>query len=79
MKQAILTNWTFTRALRLTLGIIIIGQAISAGDMLLIAAGLLFAIMPVLNIGCCGAGSCFVRPEKFAGGSREDITYEEIK
>jgi len=77
MKQAILTNWTFSRALRLVLGIVILIQAIVAKDMAIGVAGLLFTMMPVFNIGCCGAGACNTSV-KNAVDSQKEITYEEV-
>lgn len=77
MKQAILTNWTFFRFLRLIMGIGIIVQAIYSKDMLLGLVGLLFTGMPVFNIGCCGAGGCSI-PSKKGTDTPKDITYEEV-
>jgi hypothetical protein len=78
MKQAILTNWTFSRVLRLILGVVIVAQAISLGDATLGTVGLLFTLMPVFNIGCCGAGGCYTPLKKTEANDAKDITYEEI-
>jgi hypothetical protein len=77
MKQAILTNWSFFRVLRLVLGVVILGQAFYAKDVSIGLLGLLFTLMPVFNIGCCGAGGCYV-PSKEVAGEPKDITYEEV-
>lgn len=57
--NGILRNWNFMRMLRLILGILVLIQGISSGDWLFITMGGLFALMPLLNAGCCG-GSCQV-------------------
>jgi hypothetical protein len=77
MKQAILTNWSFSRALRLVLGIVILVQALYIKDGSLGLTGLLFTLMPVFNIGCCGVGGCYV-PSKQIEKNPKDVIYEEV-
>ena len=77
MTQAILTNWSFSRVLRLVIGMVILGQAFYTKDVSIGLLGLLFTMMPVLNIGCCGAGGCYT-PAKEVVGDSKDITYEEV-
>ncbi len=77
MKQAILTNWTFFRMLRLILGIVILVQGISTKDVSIGFVGLLFTMMPLFNIGCCGAGACN-SPTKNVIDSKKEVTYEEV-
>ena len=77
MKQAILTNWTFSRFLRLILGFVILAEAISSKDLTIGFAGLLFTMMPVFNIGCCGTGACCTQPKNNIG-SENEIIYEEV-
>jgi hypothetical protein len=77
MKQAILTNWTFSRVLRLVLGVVIIIQAIYTRDIPIGIMGLIFTMMPVFNIGCCGAGGCYTPAKKVADATK-DVTYEEV-
>ncbi len=57
--NSILRNWNFMRILRLVLGLLVLIQGISSRDWLFITMGGLFALMPLLNAGCCG-GSCNV-------------------
>jgi hypothetical protein len=78
MKQAILRNWNFMRFLRLGLGIFIIVQAVVAKDWTMGFLGTMFTLMPVFNIGCCGAGGCAVPPPKRTSETSKDISFEEI-
>lgn len=66
------------RVLRLALGIFIIVQGVVARDWLFIGAGVLFSLMPILNIGCCGASGCNT-PVRKNTGNVEDVSYEEIR
>lgn len=77
MKQAIFSNWNFMRFLRLALGIAIIVQSVIAKDWTLGIVGAVFTLMPVFNIGCCGAGGCATtRPITYE--TTKDVTYEEV-
>lgn len=75
-------GWNFMRLLRLAIGIFIIVQGIMMGEWMLAVLGVLFSIMPVLNVGCGGvAGSCnrpFSQSYK-TNRLSEDISYEEVK
>jgi len=73
-----LKNWDFMRVLRLALGIFIIGQGIVAKDWTFIALGGLFSLMPLLNVGCCGASGCNT-PIRKNNGNIEDVSYEEVR
>lgn len=66
------------RLLRLALGIFIIVQGAITQEWMFTLAGVLFALMPILNIGCCGASCCSTPPAKFSKQA-EEITYEELK
>ncbi|ASU36408.1 hypothetical protein [Mucilaginibacter xinganensis] len=76
MKKAILSNWSFSRALRMVMGIVILYQAITTGEILIGLAGLLFTAMAVFNAGCCGS-ECYVPLKKEPANSKE-VTYDEI-
>jgi hypothetical protein len=78
MKQAILSNWNFMRLVRLGLGIFILVQSVMLKDWSMGLLGVLFTIMPVFNIGCCGAGGCATKPQKNASADTKDTTYEEV-
>ncbi len=73
-----LKNWDFMRVLRLALGIFIIVQGIQAREWLFAVLGLLFSLMPLLNIGCCGVSGCST-PVSPSNEKTSDITYEEVR
>jgi hypothetical protein len=77
MKQAILSNWTLMRFLRLAMGIAILVQSVIAKDMLFAFAGIVFTAMPVFNVGCCGTAGCAAPPKKNLDTTK-DISYEEV-
>ncbi len=80
MIHNILYNWNLMRIIRLGLGIFIIVEGIRTKMWILIGLGMLFSIMPLLNIGCCATGNCSVSPKKKKDSSGiEDVTYEEVK
>lgn len=80
MKELILRNWTFMRALRLVLGIIIVVEAVMAKDVVFGIVGLLFSGMALLNTGCCGTGACYTPPvrRRTKPQTTKDISYEEV-
>ena len=78
MKQILLSNWNFMRVIRLVLGIFIIVQAAMVKDWTMGLLGVFFTALPVLNIGCCGAGGCATPPKKNVETNTKEITYEEV-
>ena len=76
MKNKILSDWNFMRALRLIIGIAIIIQAFIVSDIMFAVAGFLFAGMAVFNIGCCAAGNCSVAKKN--NDIEKEISYEEV-
>ncbi len=66
------------RVLRLAIGIFIIVQGVQTKEWLFVALGGLFSLMPLLNIGCCGASGCNT-PVRKNNGKIEDVSYEEIR
>lgn len=74
-----LSNWNFMRIIRLVLGIVIIVQGFHAQQWMLAALGGLFTLMPLFNIGCCGATGCNTTYSTSKAKNTEDITYEEVK
>ena len=78
MKQIIFRNWNFMRFLRLAIGIGIIVQSVATRQWVLGILGILFTIMPLFNVGCCGVGGCGLPAKKFKIPEKE-ITYEEVK
>ncbi len=65
------------RVLRLALGLFIIAESIQSKEWLFVLAGSFFALMPILNIGCCGIDGCSTTVSK-NNRKTEDITYEEV-
>ncbi|MBX2951773.1 MAG: hypothetical protein KF870_04670 [Leadbetterella sp.] len=57
-----LSAWNLSRLLRLAIAVAIIVQGILVKDGMFITLGVLFSIMPVMNIGCGAGGTCNPRP-----------------
>jgi hypothetical protein len=72
-------NWSLMRLLRLGIGIFILAQGITARDWLIALMGILFSLMPVLNIGCCVTSGCGTPFRKTNTTTTEDISYEEVR
>lgn len=72
-----LQSWNLMRILRLGIGLLVVGQGIYAGDYLFVLLGGLFALMPLLNVGCGSSASC---PTYIPRSTKkiEDTTYEDI-
>ena len=66
------------RVLRLAIGIFIIVQSVITKDWLFVGAGVLFSLMPIMNIGCCGASGCNT-PVGKSNEKNEEVSYEEIR
>jgi len=77
MKDRILSNWTLPRILRVIIGIVFIGMAISRADIASGVIGAIFTSMGVFNIGCCGSGACYT-PVKNSKEDSKEIRYEEV-
>lgn len=71
MKTRILTNWTFSRALYLVLGIIIIIQSVMGQQWYAIAIGVYFAAMGLFAFGCA-AGNCTTEIKQKTNNSIQD-------
>mgnify|MGYP000898969766 CR=1 FL=1 len=72
-----LSNWDLMRVLRLAIGIFIIVQSVVSKDWLFVGAGVLLSLMPIMNIGCCGASGCNT-PVRKSNGKIEEVSYEEV-
>jgi len=83
MKERLLTNWTFSRVIYLAMGILIIVQAVMAGQFFGIFLGGYLSIMGLFAIGCasgnCFSGNCQVDPQTKGNNMVEDVEFEEIK
>jgi hypothetical protein len=62
--KALLQTWDFMRTLRLGMALWLIYAAVDSGPFLLGILGGLFALQALLNVGCCGAGSCSYTPRQ---------------
>ena len=70
------SNWSLMRLIRLATGIFIIVQGIQTNEWPFMVLGVLFSLMPLLNMGCSAAGACkrtIVNPHE----KTEDMPYEE--
>lgn len=73
-------NWNLMRVFRLLLGVYIIADGIYTRQWIFVVVGILFSLMPLLNIGCCPAGNCGVTMENVKQeNSEEEILFEEVK
>ncbi|SCY75474.1 hypothetical protein SAMN02927916_3206 [Flavobacterium anhuiense] len=73
-----LSNWNFMRVLRLALGIFVITQGVMDKQWMLVGLGALFALMPLMNIGCCGNAGCSTLSAR-SNKKLEETTYEEVR
>lgn len=80
MKEKLLNNWTFLRALRLGLGFAFIYAGWMQGDWIPGLIGGMFTYQSIMNAGCAG-GNCYVPPVQQPASSKpiQDIDFEEIK
>jgi hypothetical protein len=66
MKERILNNWTFMRALYLLMGIAVIVQSVMSQQWFGVAFGGYFASMGLFAFGCaagnCDSGNCVTKP-----------------
>ena len=73
-----LSNWNIMRVLRLALGVFVIVQGIMDNQWMLAAFGALFALMPLMNISCCGTTGCRI-PNIRGDKKLEKVNYEEVR
>ena len=83
MKNRILTNWTFMRALYLLMGIAVIIQSVKSQQWFGILIGAYFASMGLFAFGCaagnCYGGNCSIQPEQKLNTVIQDVEFEEVK
>ena len=81
MKQRILTNWTFARALYLIMGIAVVVQSVMSQQWLGVVFGGYFAAMGLFAFGCasgnCFGGNCSVEPKQKS--TIQEVDFEEVK
>ena len=71
MKERILTNWTFARALYLIIGIAVIIQSVMSHQWFGVAFG--------CASGNCFGGSCATEPKQKSIATIQDVEFEEVK
>ena len=73
-------GWNFLRWLRFSIGIFILIEGIISGIGMFILLGVIFTLMPLLNIGCCSTSACGTNQSKFNDDENGDfkVVYEEI-
>ncbi|HLV42361.1 MAG TPA: hypothetical protein VKY37_08790 [Brumimicrobium sp.] len=83
MKERILTNWSFVRALYLIMGTMVIVQSVMSQHWLGVAFGGYFASMGLFGFGCasgsCYGGSCSTDPKEKSNSAIQDVDFEEVK
>jgi|688.fasta_scaffold207678_4 hypothetical protein len=81
MLQNITNNWTWSRGLRMVLGLFMAYQAYVSHDKLLGAFAAFFIFQAVTGTGCCSTAGCTTTPNKNSNDTNkiEDVSYEEIK
>jgi hypothetical protein len=83
MKERILTNWTFARALYLVMGIAVVVQSIMSQQWFGVAFGGYFASMGLFAFGCaagnCYGGNCSTELEQKSNTAIQDVEFEEVK
>ena len=83
MKERILTNWTFTRALFLIMGTMVIVQSVMSHQWFAVLFGAYFASMGLFAFGCasgnCFGGSCATDAKGKANASIEEVDFQEVE
>ncbi|MEP7322113.1 MAG: hypothetical protein ABI761_09340 [Saprospiraceae bacterium] len=83
MKQRILTGWTFTRALYVALGTMVIIQSIIQLQWVGVLFGTYFASMGIFRFGCasgnCSDGSFDTEPNEKSKNQIQTVEFEEVK
>jgi hypothetical protein len=83
MKNRILNNWTFMRALYLLMGIAVIVQAVMSQQWFGVLFGGYFASMGLFAFGCaagnCYGGNCAIEPQQKSNTTIQDVEFEEVK
>lgn len=83
MKNRILTNWTFMRALYLLMGIAVIIQSLMSQQWFGILIGAYFASMGLFAFGCaagnCYSGNCATRSQQKSNTTIQEVEFEEVK
>ncbi|HEY1047458.1 MAG TPA: hypothetical protein VGF79_13510 [Bacteroidia bacterium] len=77
--NTLLKGWSFSRWLRLILGLSIAIQTIYQPDFIMGTLALTLLLQAVFNVGCCAGGNCSVSNKTQSEQTLENTTFEEIK
>jgi hypothetical protein len=75
----ILSNWNFSRLLRLILAIVFLIQAFQSKDYWVGAFGILLLFQAATNQGCCATNGCNFSKKNDTNSSLDDVQFEEVK
>lgn len=67
------------RLFRLAIGVFVLVQGFIEQDWLLTGLGGFFSLTTIMNIGCCGAGNCYVPTQENKNQTTTDVSYDEIR
>jgi len=81
MNTSLLNQWHFLRIFRLIIAIAIIIQAVFTKEWIIGIVGVLFAVMALFNVGCCGVNGCKTTQRKFINNNNhaDEVFVEEVK
>ena len=83
LKQRLLTGWTFTRVLYVSLGTFVIINSATNQQWFGVLFGAYFASMGLFSFGCasgaCFVGSCNTEPQQKNKTQIQDVEFEEVK
>lgn len=74
IRHNIFNNWTLFRFIRLALGIFIIVEGIRSEMWMMMGLGVLFSLLPLLNMGGCSTGNCAVPTNEKIDSSEEELS-----
>ena len=72
-------SWSFMRLFRLVMGVIITIQGWDGGYWWIVGIGIVFAVLPLLNVNTCNTHVCRMPRSRMPEGEAKDITFEEVK
>ena len=75
--KKILNNWSVIRVLRLVMALFVIYQGVTSQQWLFVGLGIIFALLPLFNLGCCGTNSCTTSLSN--SQKNKETTFTEIK
>lgn len=73
-----LSRWNWVRIIRLIAGIWVIAEGVRVGEWWFVGLGALFALMPIMNVGCGATGCAVPRSRTNPADRQQRITFEEV-